>query len=225
MKDIIDFLNELAQNNNREWFEAHKPTFKALQARFLDFTEALIEGIAQFDPSVKNVTAKESIYRIYRDVRFSPNKLPYKSHFAAYICQGGKKSGNAGYYFHIESKYENYIGEHLLAAGCHCPEPLCLKSIREDIEYNGSSYREAIKEAKGFTIEGNQSLKSVPNGFNKESEFADLLKLKDLSLMRPLSEKELCSPTLLENTIAQFKTVKSFNSLLNRSINYIREQE
>jgi uncharacterized protein (TIGR02453 family) len=223
MKETLAFLNALQQNNNREWFEAHKPTYKALQEQFNQFASQLLSGIASFDERLKNVTVKESVYRIYRDVRFSPNKLPYKSHFAVYMCPGGKKSGYAGYYFHIEAEHEDYIGANILAAGCHCPEPAALKSIREDIEFNGAAYRQALRAASTFTIEGNSALSKVPVGFNKESEFADLLKLKDFSLMKKIPDKELFAhpAQLLEFTLENLKKAKPFNDLLNRAIDFI----
>lgn len=226
MKETLAFLNALQQNNNREWFEAHKPTYKALNERFNQLVGQLLSGIASFDERLKNVAVKESVYRIYRDVRFSPNKLPYKSHFAAFMCQGGKKSGYAGYYFHIEAEHENYIGANILAAGCYCPEPAVLKSIREDIEFNGTAYRQALNTASAFTFEGNATLSKVPVGFNKESEFADLLKLKDFSIMRTIPNKELFGnpAQLLEFTLENFKKTKPLNDLLNRAIDFITQE-
>ncbi|MDR1112959.1 MAG: DUF2461 domain-containing protein [Bacteroidales bacterium] len=226
MKETLAFLNALQQNNNREWFEMHKPTYKALNEQFNHFITQLLNGIASFDKRLKNVTAKECMFRIYRDIRFSHNKLPYKSHFAAYMCPGGKKSGYAGYYFHIEAEHEDYIGDNILAAGCYCPEPAALKSIREDIEFNGTAYRQALRTASSFTIEGNSTLSKVPSGFNKESEFADLLKLKDFSLMRKIPDKELFahSDQLLEFTLENFKKAKQFNDLLNRAIDFITQK-
>jgi uncharacterized protein (TIGR02453 family) len=226
MKETLDFLNALQQHNNREWFEAHKPTCKMLNERFNHFITQLLNGIASFDERLKNVTAKECVYRIYRDIRFSPNKLPYKSHFAAYMCPGGKKSGYAGYYFHIEAEHEEYIGTNILAAGCHCPEPAALKSIREDIEFNGAAYRKALRTANTFSLEGNSSLSKVPAGFDKESEFGDLIKLKDFSIMRKLPEKELFGDPkrLLEFTLENFKKAQPFNDLLNRAIDFVTQQ-
>jgi len=223
MKEILAFLNALQQNNNREWFETHKSTYKLLQDQFNQFVGQMLNGIASFDERLTNITVQDSVYRIYRDIRFSPNKLPYKSHFAAYMCQGGKKSGYAGYYFHIEANHENYIGANILAAGCHNPEAALLKSIREDIEFNGTAYQQALRTALPFSIEGNATLSKVPTGFNKESAFADLLKLKDFSVMRKISDTELFKrpELLLEFTLDNFKKVKPFNDLLNRAIDFV----
>ncbi len=93
MKEIITFLQELQQNNNREWFIANKTRYTTLQARFNAFVNELIGEISQFDDSITGLTAKDCTYRIYRDVRFSADKSPYKIHMGAFICPGGKKSG------------------------------------------------------------------------------------------------------------------------------------
>ena len=100
MKDMIEFLRELKMNNNREWFCKNKHRYQEVQGRFNEFTERLIHGIASFDPTIANLGVKDCTYRIYRDVRFSEDKSPYKTHLGAVICRGGKKSGFAGYYFH-----------------------------------------------------------------------------------------------------------------------------
>ncbi|MDD2611849.1 MAG: DUF2461 domain-containing protein, partial [Bacteroidales bacterium] len=104
MKTILSFLNQISDNNNKSWFDAHKSEYVAANETFNSFIEKLIVGIASFDPSIKGITVKDCTYRFYRDIRFSTNKMPYKTHFGAYICPYGKKSGYAGYYFHIEPK-------------------------------------------------------------------------------------------------------------------------
>lgn len=101
MQDIITFLRELQANNHREWFMANKDRYATLQARFNGFVDELIYEISRFDETVTGLTAKDCTYRIYRDVRFSADKSPYKTHMGAFICPGGKKSGYSGYYFHI----------------------------------------------------------------------------------------------------------------------------
>ena len=134
MKSVIDFLVGLRSDNSKEWFDAHKAEYKAAKAEFEDFTAQLIDGIAGFDPSVRGLAVKDCTYRIYRDIRFSNDKTPYKTHMGAYICRGGKKSGNAGYYFHVEPAGDGgMIGGHLLTAGLYMPEPEVLRSVREDI--------------------------------------------------------------------------------------------
>ena len=101
-EQIFDFLKELRLNNNRTWFQENKTRFDALRQYFLSEVQELIDRIALFDPQIAGTEAKSCLFRIYRDIRFSPNKLPYKQHFAAYIAIGGKNSEYGGYYLHME---------------------------------------------------------------------------------------------------------------------------
>lgn len=224
MKDIRDFLIRLRKNNNRDWFAAHKAEYKEAEARFMDFTEKLIEGISSFDPSVKRLTVKDCTYRIYRDTRFSTDKTPYKTHMGAYICKGGKKSGNSGYYFHIEPSDEDSPSMNLMSSGLYMPEKNFLKSVREDILYNGDTFLAAVKKAKGFRLCMENTLRRVPAGFPAESPYADYLKLKDLYLERTFDDAFLFDSRLLENTVAAFKTTLDFTNFINRAVEFAREE-
>ena len=104
MKRVLEYLRNLAANNNKVWFDAHKDEYLLAKKVFEDFTEQLIAKVEAFDPTVKGLTVKDCTYRIYRDVRFSKDKSPYKTHMGCYICRGGKKSGYSGYYFHVATE-------------------------------------------------------------------------------------------------------------------------
>ena len=128
MKDILDFLTELRQHNNRDWFNERKDRFYELRATFLNRVDELIRLISVFDEEISGLEAKDCVYRIYRDTRFSPDKTPYKTFFSAYIAsKGGKKSLRAGYYLHLEP------GNCLLGGGVWCPESKLLKELREAV--------------------------------------------------------------------------------------------
>ena len=101
-EQIIEFLTELRSHNNREWFQDNKNRYDALRKVFIDEVQDLIGRISLFDPEVAGLEAKDCLFRIYRDIRFSPDKTPYKCHFAAYISQGGRASERGGYYIHLE---------------------------------------------------------------------------------------------------------------------------
>lgn len=111
MKEILDFLAELSQNNNREWFNANKEKYLQVREKFEAFAQQLIEKISSWDEDVaaSQLQVKDCTYRIYRDTRFSKDKVPYKTHMGIFICKGGKKSPNAGYYLHLEPP-ANYVG-------------------------------------------------------------------------------------------------------------------
>ena len=102
MKIVLDFINQLSLNNNKEWFDKNKSFYQEAKHCFETFTQQLIANIETFDPTIRGLQVKDCTYRIYRDLRFSKDKTPYKTHFGAYICPNGKKSGLGGYYFHLE---------------------------------------------------------------------------------------------------------------------------
>lgn len=220
MKRVIDFLNNLNTNNNKSWFDANKKEFLEAQSIFNDFIERLIRGISEFDPQVKNLLVKDCTYRIYRDVRFSNDKTPYKSHMGAFISPHGKSSGYSGYYFHIEASSANYIGGHILSTGIYRPAPKVLKSIREEIMLNGEKFLEAVSVANGFNLDRGDALKRVPSGFPAESEFADFFKLKNYFLVQYLNDSFILSDKLLENTIREYKKTLVFNAILNNSVEF-----
>lgn len=220
MKHVIDFLSRIIENNNREWYEAHKAEYVEANAIFADFTEQLIKGISTFDPTVNGLKPKDCMFRFYRDIRFSPNKMPFKNHFGAYICQGGRKSPFAGYYFHVEPKGSGYLDGNLLAAGLYGPQPNVLKSVREEIMLNGATFDASLKEASGFILDDSQALKNVPRGFPADSPWVDYLKLKNPCLIKNFDDDFLLSDDLLERTLDAFRPTLNFNNWLNKAVEY-----
>lgn len=225
MRETIAFLKELAANNNKSWFDANRARYRVLRTRFEDFTAELIDGIGTFDAEVRGLTPKDCIFRINRDTRFSNDKSPYKTHFSTYICPHGKKSGYAGYYFHIEPEGDGgMIGHSLLASGAVCIPPIVLKSIREEILDNGDQMLASIAAAKGFEIDRTDSLKRTPTGFPTGTPYDDLLKLKDVCLGRTMSEEELYCTDLLPKAIEAFRSTQPFIAQVNRAIKYAFEE-
>ena len=152
MKRVIAFLRELKQNNNREWFNEHKDNYRHAQGIFNEFVGQLINRMAAEDESIRGLDVKDCTYRIYRDVRFSKDKSPYKTHMGAYICPGGKKSGFSGYYFHLGVGGQGYPDGHMLAVGDYCCEPNVLKIIREDILDDGNRIAGIAKDILYFLL-------------------------------------------------------------------------
>lgn len=220
MREILNFLDELMRNNNREWFNAHKSEYLYIQDKFNHFALRLMEATAAFDPEVYGLELKDCTYRIYRDIRFSSDKRPYKNHLGCYICKGGKKSGNSGYYFHIEPKEADYIGRNLLAAGIYAPTKEQLLRIRHEIECDGEVLDKAVKKAQHFDFEESSFLKRVPNGYSKDSVFEKYLRLKDFSLCQPLPDEIVFGDMdqLLAFVVKEFKSVKNYNQWLNQCV-------
>ncbi len=228
MRRVYDFLATLANNNNREWFNAHKEEYLQVLSLFNGFVEQLIAAIGNWDEEIlaSGLQVKDCTYRIYRDTRFSKNKEPYKTHMGAYICRGGKKSPYAGYYFHIEpGAADGFLGGSLLAAGLYCPDTAVIQSIRDEISVNGDSFLNAIAEADGFKLEQYNKLKRVPRGFDDvEERWKELLKYKDFSIGEPLPVDMLSAPQLLDYVSERFRKCRSFNNILNLAVDYALEQ-
>ena len=225
MRESIAFLNELRLHNCKEWMDANRSRYKELRGRFEAFAAQLIEGIAAFDPSVGGLAVKDCTYRMNRDIRFSPDKSPYKTHFSAFIAPRGKKSGFAGYYFHVEPEGEGtMLGHSLLASGAVCIPPAVLRSIREEIVDHGDEMLRSIRRAEGFALDTSNALRRVPTGFTSGTPCDELLKLRDHCLMRPISEEELYAPDLLDRTLERFRTTKPYLDQLNRAIEYAYEE-
>lgn len=224
MEEVLDFLRRLSDNNDREWFDAHRAEWTHVKGLWADFTAELIEGVASFDPSVRGLRPQDCTYRIARDTRFSADKRPYKSWLGTFIAPHGKKSGYAGYYFHVEPVGDGLLGNHLLAAGAVCIEPAVLRSIREEVLDHGDELTESIRRARGFRLDTTNRLKRVPTGFPAESEHADLLKQKDYCLEKRVSEEFVLSDGLPERLVEEFRHTKPFLDQLNRAIQYACEE-
>ncbi len=223
----INFLRELIANNHKEWFDAHRNDYLEAKNEFDGFVDQLIKEVRLFDPSIGPITAKDCVYRIYRDVRFSPDKTPYKNHFGAYIAPGGRKSELCGYYFHIEPTSAGYLNHSMWAGGVYAPDAPTLKALRTDIYENIEEYK-AIINCEDFTstfkwFEGGK-LRTAPVGFPKDFPDMDLIKRKEFSFFRNIDEDLLGRDALLETSIQVFKKMIPFNRFMNRAIAYHREE-
>lgn len=226
LREAMDFLRELAANNCKPWMDQNRDRYKLHRGRFERYVEELVDRITSFDLSVAGLKAKDCTYRMNRDIRFSADKSPYKTHFSAFIAPRGKNSGMAGYYLHLEPAVEgsSMIGHSILAVGDVCFPPAILRSVREEILDNGALMLRNIAAAKGFRIDTAGSLKRVPTGFPSGTPYDELLKLKDHCLVLDLEEEELYAPDFTEQMIACFRSAKPYLDQLNRAIAYGYEE-
>ena len=227
MKKVLTFLRQLQKNNNKEWFAAHKENYLAAQARWNQFCEELIQHIGEYDPTVRGLTVKECTYRIYRDVRFSKDKSPYKTHFGVYVCRGGKKSGYSGYYFHVSSGQDQFdLNGHILAAGDYMADPKVLRVLREDIENGDGDFDALVKAAEheGYYLDDSYKLKRVPQGFDANGPWADYTKYKVYCLMAHVDEAFVTASDLARRVAEKFRTTKPFLDYVNRAIEYVNEE-
>lgn len=214
----MQFLADLKAHNDREWFVANKPRYEAAHNEFLQFTDALIGEIGQFDPGIRHFTAKDCVFRIYRDVRFSKDKSPYKTHFGAHVTSAPKKSeihSRAGYYLHLEP------GATMLAGGAYLPENKWLKAIRQEIAYNTATFQNILND-KDFQkyfgeIEG-EKLKKAPGEYPADHPAIDLLKHKSFLATHKCADEQVLSDDFLKHCGNVFRTLHPFDAFLNRAM-------
>ncbi|MDR2041652.1 MAG: DUF2461 domain-containing protein [Tannerella sp.] len=213
---LFQFLRELRENNHREWFQANKKRYDTLLGEYAGQLQQLIDRIAAFDPEIAGLEAKSCIFRIYRDLRFSPDKTPYKTHLGAYIAAcGGKASDYAGYYVHLEP--DNAF----LSGGVWCPPPPLLKKLRQDIYDSMDEFLDII-ENKRFkavypALEGGM-LKRVPAGFPADYIYGYILKQKDFVVSSAKPDAFFCTENWMERAAEDFKLLQPFNRFLNYSV-------
>lgn len=221
-KSIINFLKELKRHNDREWFMKNKPGYEAAKKEFEHFVNRLIQGITRFDKDIAMVNAKDSVFRIFRDIRFSKDKSPYKENFGAYVVKGGRRSGYAGYYLHIEP------GNSFLAGGVYMPPSPVLKSIRQEIFDHIDEFNDIIQNKKfktHFTELMGEKLVSSPRGFPPGFEYIELLKHKHYSVWKQIQNEVLRKAEFLEYLLEMYAIMKPFNDFLNRAIDFSRESD
>ncbi len=194
----LNFLKALAKNNDREWLAEHRPELEAAQQNFVELVAGLIFVLSEYDDSISNIDPKSCLFRIYRDVRFSKNKAPYKTHFAAFICADGKKSDTVpGYYLHIEPG-----GKSLFGAGYYRPARPVLAELQKDIAAPSGRVVKMLTDKalrKAFPlISDEDKLARVPRGFAKDHPQAEYLKLKHVFLLAPISDATVTKKTLLQ---------------------------
>lgn len=212
---ILDFLNELAINNNRDWFKANDIRYRFARTEFEDFVEELIPALRKIDTDIDIQNAKDCVFRIYKDVRFSKDKSPYKTNFGAFIARGGRKSKYAGYYIHIEP------GQSFIGGGIYMPEPDILKAIRNEIYINSAEFKKIINSgdfSKYFKEIYGEKLKTAPKGFPKDFKDIDLLKYKHYAVIHEVNDSFWNSKNLTENLLGIFKIQNSFNRFLNKAV-------
>lgn len=215
LANIFDFLRDLKQNNNREWFQKNKGDYLAAKTKFEQFIDLIIPKLKEFDRSINHISSKDCIYRIYRDVRFSKDKAPYKIHFDAFIAEGGKKSIKAGYYVHLSP------GASMIGGGIYRPQADILKAIRTEIYYSPNDFKKIIenKQFKSYFKEiYGEKLKTSPKGFQKDFTDIDLLRYKSYAVVYSTGDKFWFKPVVIDNIVEIFKIQSRFNAFLNEAI-------
>ena len=202
-------------NNNREWFNENKKQYEKARKEVEKFVDHLIPNLLKIDPSVGPLSSKETMFRIYRDIRFSKDKTPYKTYFGAFLAPGGRKSDKAGYYVHISAD-ECFVG-----GGSHNPMGENIKKIRSEIYYNIDEFKSIINNKKftdTFEVLKGEKLKRPPAGYSKDFPDIELLKHKDFTVFQTIGKNMVTSPDFDKQVLDIFSTMKPFNQFLNRAL-------
>jgi uncharacterized protein (TIGR02453 family) len=214
----LKFLKDLKKNNNKPWFDAHRKQYETAKKNFEEFVQTLIDRHGLKDATIKEQVAKQCMFRINRDIRFSKDKTPYKSYFSASINMGGKKSIYGGYYFHLEPG-GSYVG-----GGVWMPLPPELKKIRQEIDYCYDEFKKITSSNKFKTVYSglyrgdDVSLSRVPQGFEADNPAAEDLKLKSWIAMREVKDAELTSKDLVKKSLDAFAAMMPLVQFVNRTM-------
>lgn len=211
-KATIDFIADLRRNNKRDWFQENKGRYEAARKDYIAFLDELLPAVAAFEPVAAGQQGKDLLFRIYRDVRFSLNKSPYKDHFGAYLAEGGRKSINPGYYLHLTSQNESFI-----AAGLWMPPAAPLKAVRQEIDYNLAEFDAIIRnpDFAGFFGEvRGEKLKTTPKGYDAGNPALPYLRHKSWMVSRPLPEALITSDALFDEVIRAIELAQPFVDFL-----------
>ncbi len=212
----LKFLKELEKNNNRDWFQANKKAFEAAQDNVTALAGYLIGEIGKFDSAVASIEPKSCVFRIYRDIRFSKDKSPYKTNLGAYISPGGRKSMQPGYYIHIQP------GQCFVAAGKHMPDATELLKVRTAIATNPKEFLGIVEKRsfrEKFGVLHGERLSRPPKGFSEDSPVIEYLKLKSLTVYSEYkSDKLITSSDFPKTVVKDFKAMFPFVNYLRRAL-------
>lgn len=207
LKPVLDFLGQLQLHNDRAWFEEHRDAYETARERFEAFVERLIEEFSAFE-DLSGVTAKDCVMRIYRDVRFSKDKSPYRTNMGAMIGPGGRKSCYKAYYVHLEPH-----GESMLAGGLHMPTGQQLASFRRAIDEDAAAFKAIIGDKdfqRHFGTLGGEKLKTAPQGYSRDHPDLELLQLKQVLALRRWPDDAVVSPRFPAQVVTAARALKPF---------------
>lgn len=201
---LADFLAELAQNNRREWFEAHRPEYQALRDDFCAFIGEVIERTADFDERVRWKDPRDCLFRIYRDVRFSANKSPYKTTFSAYVSEQNRRGAPPGYYLEVDER-----GTLLAAGGVWMPPAEPLARLRTSIAEHPERLQKVLR-SRGFKktfgdLRGDDRLKRPPRGYGEDAPLIEYIKLKSFIVWRETDARALTHDGALTYVVDSFR--------------------
>lgn len=217
-KDTLQFLEDLKANNNRDWFLDNKKRYEAFKKDLHQLIGDLLDAMKPLDPSLEMLEVKNCTFRINRDIRFSKDKSPYKSHVGIWISSGAKGMNRSGYYIQIEK------GASFIAGGLYCPEAEDLKKMRKEIAYFHDDLdailneKEFKKEFKDFDRNEKNTLKNPPRGYEKDHPAIELLKLKSFESTQKFDIKAISQKDFVSVMSKKLIALKPLNDFINRAL-------
>jgi uncharacterized protein (TIGR02453 family) len=214
---ILKFLKDLSKNNDRAWFEKNKPRYLEAKQGFEDFVSALLQEFIKFDEKLAGLDARKLPFRIYRDVRFSKDKSPYKTNMGAGFSPNGKLVQEPGYYIHIEPGNKSFV-----AGGIYMPDAANLAKIRQEIDYNADKLLKIMKQGsfkKSFDgFDDFDKLKTMPKGYAKDHPHIEILKHKSFIVSIAFTDKEVTDKSFLKAVSSKAKAIKPLNDFIRESL-------
>lgn len=214
-RSTLKFLKDLRQNNNKPWFDENKTQYQHAKEDFETLVQQIIDGLGRMDANLEGLKVKDCVFRIYKDVRFSKDKTPYKANMGASFSRGGKKSPYAGYYFHLEPGGNSFAG-----GGIWMPEAPVIKKIRQEIDYNFSEFQGVVGQKEFIRYFGKvngDTLKTAPQGYHEDNPAIAYIKLKSLVTTHNITDDAATQPTLVRDILRTFAVMQPFVNFLNRA--------
>jgi uncharacterized protein (TIGR02453 family) len=218
-KETLLFLEDLKANNNRDWFLANKKRYESYKEEYHQLIRDLLEIMKPQDPSLAMLEVKNCTFRINRDIRFSKDKSPYKTHMGIWLRSGSLHSEAPGYYVHIE-KDASFVG-----GGLYCPMPEQIQKIRKEINFfyedlqsivNNDSFKSTYGN---LNREDNSTLKNPPKGYEKDNPAIEYLKLKSYTATQKMNNSDLTKNDFAQVISQKLLTLKPLNEFINRALN------
>jgi len=214
---ILTFLTKLSKNNDRAWFEKNKATYLEAKDHFETFVGKVLDELIKFNPELDGLNPKKLPFRIYRDVRFSKDKSPYKTNMGAGFSPNGKLVQEPGYYLHIQPGNKSFV-----AGGIYMPDVPNLNKIRQEIDYNGDKLDKILKDKKFKKLFGSldesDKLKKMPKGYPIDHPRLELMKLKSFIVTHAFTDAQVKDKKFLKNIIEACKAIKPLNVFLKEAI-------
>jgi uncharacterized protein (TIGR02453 family) len=216
MKNLLHFLSELKENNNKEWFDQNRERYQESRKKMLFLTELINQEVLKFDPEIGIQDPKDCVFRIFRDVRFSNDKTPYKTNMGSFMAPGGRKSIRAGYYIHLEP------GGSFVGGGSYHPEANVLKAMRTEIFDRPEDFKDLVYKKsfqKVYPEMYDDKLKTAPKGFPADFAEIDLLKYKSYAFTSRIPDEIVVSDNYVSIVVSSLKELSPVNRFLNDALN------